>query len=377
MRLSRSFAVVLLAAFPLAMLPPAPAHSGCKVKSYTYDRGGRARSRFPNDPLFPKQWGLDQINVPQAWARGVKGKGAVIAIIDSGVDLKHPDLRKKLVGGVDLVSTRKNDCPPGPQDEFGHGTAVAGVAAASIDNGIGIAGVAPAAKIMPISFIHQAEPTRPETFESFDRRAAKAIRYAANHGADVINMSFDAFVDPLFGFRVSKAVQYAGRKGVVLVAAAGNFSLPVCGLPAGEKFVICVAATNRRGLPTAYSNFPIKPGLGVAVRAPGGEGGPREPGSGFCENDEGVWTTMWPGWAADCGPTQGYDSLAGTSFASPHVAGVAALLAGEGLTSERIANCLKATSLNPLSKKRGQYDPIYGYGLVDADKATATCIDKR
>ncbi len=219
-------AALLLAAPSLAVSVPAAARAECEAKTYGYDKGGAPRSSFPNDPLFRRQWGLDQINAPQAWRRGARGQGAVIAIIDTGVDLRHPDLRKSLLRGIDLAGGA-NDCPPGPQDELGHGTAVAGVAAARAHNRIGIAGVAPRAKLMPIAFTHTADATRPDTFEGFNRRAARAIRYAADHGADVINMSFDASEDPLFGFRVSHAVRYAARKGVVLVGAAGNFSLPL------------------------------------------------------------------------------------------------------------------------------------------------------
>jgi hypothetical protein len=122
----RTFAVIAALAAVLALPssglaagkpPKAKAAAACTVQTYTYDNGGSPSSGTAvNDPLFPKQWGLDQINAPEAWARGATGSGVTIAIIDTGVDLAHPDLQSKLVTGVDIVAG-SNDCPPGPQDE--------------------------------------------------------------------------------------------------------------------------------------------------------------------------------------------------------------------------------------------------------------------
>src|SRR5207247_7126716 len=116
-----------------------------------------------------------------AWGRGVKGAGVTIAVVDTGVDLNHPDLASHLVAGKDLVAG-KTDCPPGPQDEYGHGTHVAGIAAAVTNNGIGVAGTAPDASIMPVRVLD------PSGSGDIDTIIA-GIKYAADHGAKVINRS--------------------------------------------------------------------------------------------------------------------------------------------------------------------------------------------
>src|SRR3954467_1839681 len=156
------------------------AAASCNFPSSTYDTGGQPGTGVVNDPLFPKQWGLDQIHAPAAWARGDKGAGVTIAVVDTGVDLNHPDLESQLVAGKDLVADSKNDCPPGPQDENGHGTHVAGIAAAVTNNGIGGAGTAPDASIMPVRVLDADGSGDIDTIVA-------GIKYAADHGAKVIN----------------------------------------------------------------------------------------------------------------------------------------------------------------------------------------------
>src|SRR4051794_4539621 len=140
-----------LAAASLAGAAPAVA---CDVPApLTYSTGGAPLKSGPtNDPLFPRQWALQQINVPAAWARGFKGRGTIIAVIDTGIDQTHPDLLPNLLPGADMLAAVRHapDCPPGPEDDDGHGTHTAGIAAAAAGNGIGVAGVAPEAKILPL-----------------------------------------------------------------------------------------------------------------------------------------------------------------------------------------------------------------------------------
>lgn len=361
----RAIATTLAALFVLA-LPQAASADECRVPTSGYDRGGTPGSGPANDPLFARQWGLRQINAPGAWSRGARGKGVTIGVVDSGVDLGHPDLRAKLLPGVDLVRKANGlsgpGCP-GPQDENGHGTHVAGIAAAITNNGIGVAGTAPGARILPVRVLDKTGSGDTNTVDA-------GIRWAAAHGAKVINLSLGGDL-PLIGDlpgqndATQAAVAYAFSKGAVVVGSAGNSTSPLCDYPAAAANAVCVGATDEHGMPSAYSNFPVSPNDTVAVRAPGGAGSPV-----FCEDDGDIWSTMWPKSDDDnCGGTiRGYDTLAGTSMSAPYVSGVAALLAGRGLTAPQILQCLKAHSSNA-----GSYEPVYGYGIVDAAAAVGAC----
>src|SRR4051812_19511283 len=138
-------ATVLMAA---ALSAPSAAAVTCTHPVSAYSSAGAPGSGPVNDPLFARQWGLAQVKAPAAWARGARGGDTTIAVVDTGADQSHPDLGAKLVGGADFVDGG-GDCP-GAQDEQGHGTHVSGIAAALTNNGVGVAGTAPDAKVMPV-----------------------------------------------------------------------------------------------------------------------------------------------------------------------------------------------------------------------------------
>jgi subtilisin family serine protease len=344
-------AVVAAFAMPTASQAAAP----CTPIATSYETGGSPTASGPNDPLLDRQWGLSQIKAAGAWNRGALGAGTTIAIVDTGVDLNHPDLKDKLLPGVDMVTDET--CTPGAQDLNGHGTHVAGIAAASTNNGIGVAGTAPSASILPVRVL---DSTGSGTGEDI----SNGIKWAADHGAQVINLSLGNDVPLLDLTGIGPAVDYAWSHGAVIVAAAGNSTLPLCGYPAASAHAICVAATDSSGFPASYSNFPLRLDGGVAVRAPGGDG------SGTCDNAD-IWSTYWPGASgadAEACPPKGYEPLAGTSMATPFVSGIAAMLRGAGLSNQQVLDCLKRTSSNG-----GSYDPVWGYGIVNADAAVAGC----
>ena len=350
----------VIGAIAASAIGAAPAAAACPAQgAYTYETGGSAGAGYPSDPLYGKQWGLGQIQAPGAWGRGGFGYGAVVAVVDSGVDLQHPDLTGQLLEGADFASEQ---CAAGPQDENGHGTHVAGIVAAATNNGIGVAGTAPGAKVLPVRVLESDGGADLEQIFT-------GIRWAADQGADVINLSIgDNLPEALIPWDDwGQALDYAWSKGAVVVAAAGNDTMPLCESPSNLPNVVCVGATDSSGFPAFYSSFPVSPNDGVALRAPGGGA------TGDCDAD--VWSTVWPGVVNDlsgesddyCGP-KGYEPFAGTSMAAPHVSGVAAILASGGLTNAQILDCLRASSSNG-----GGYDPVYGYGIVNAQAAAASC----
>jgi subtilase family protein len=201
------------------------------------------------DPLRNLQWGLAKVQAPQAWAV-TRGAGAVVAVLDTGIDLTHPDLAANvLTTGHDFVDNDNT-----PQDQHGHGTHVAGIAAAVADNGIGGSGVAPAAKILPVRVLDA-------NGEGDADRIAAGIRYATAHHANVISLSLGedtalGTAGTVLGMNddLHAAIAEAWKAGAVIVVAAGNQSAPLCAEPAAATNVICVGATDKNDTPSYFSN---------------------------------------------------------------------------------------------------------------------------
>jgi subtilisin family serine protease len=327
-----------------------------------------------DDPLYPEpsegavggtaprgQWGMRVIRAEQAWQQPqATGAGIRVAVLDSGLDLAHEDFQCD--GKVQLVPGWED-----VRDTDGHGTHVAGIVGACTDNTTGVVGTAPDATILPLQALSAEDATA--------ARLGRAIRAAADAGAHVINMSlgFSALGLPAtgsaialvggFASDVDPAIEYAVSKGVVVVAAAGNESVPLCGYPAIAEDVVCVGSTDRRDLNAWYGNFPVTPN-GTALMAPGGSG------QVFCDVYSEKVLSTYSGDAEDgCGATPGYRGLDGTSMASPHVAGVAALvydrLGGERspAAATQVIEAMKAGAEDLYTSG---YDPQSGHGRVDA-----------
>jgi len=281
----------------------------------------------PNDPHYDKQHYLQQTGVPAAWeaieAEGRALESVVVAVVDTGVDLKHPDLAGKLVDGTNIL---KPDAPP--QDDNGHGTAVAGVIAAVSNNGLGIAGIAPNAKIMPIKAVGAKGVGEEE-------HLGQGIRYAVDNGADVIVLSLGLH---LFSPYMHDIVAYAESKGVTLVAATGNDGKTVR-YPAAYPTVIAVGGASLTNEHKTLSNY----GPEVDLVAPW-----------F------VYTT---------GSGSAYVYKEGTSMAAPQVAGTVALMLGlhPDLTPGDVRERLRQSTL-PLGSG---WNERTGYGLLQADAALA------
>ena len=340
-------------------------HPLVEAVEYNYLRPTLADPIIPNDPKYPEQWNLPLMNLPQAWAVEKGDRSVVIAIIDSGIDYRHEDLAPKAwinpreipengldddgngytddVYGWDFTDApnlqAEGDYLEGdnePIDESGHGTHVAGIAGAMPDNGIGIAGVAWQCPLMAI----RAGLSLGGSSRMQDDDSASAIVYAADNGASVINMSWGS---ERRSFVIQDAIDYAYAHGAVLVAAAGNSQKPAAIFPAAYRKVIAVASTEQHQQRFYQSNF----GASIDIGAPGNV----------------ILSTQID---------NRYRRLTGTSMASPHVAGVAALLRAKRptLTHEEVRHILINTADPVHQEDSDELDEKFvGAGTVNAARA--------
>jgi hypothetical protein len=287
--------------------------------------GAVAAAESPNDPHYDKQRYLQQIHMPEAWeyirVQSHTLQTVIVAVVDTGVDLNHPDLSGRLSGGTNILQPKQL-----PQDDNGHGTSVAGVIAAVANNGVGIAGIAPNVQIMPVKAIAKNGIGEEE-------HLGQGIRYAVDQGADIIVLSLGLH---LYSPYLSDIVAYAESKGVLLVAATGNDGKTVR-YPAAYPTVVAVGGASIMNEYKTSSNF----GPEVDFVAPWY-----------------VYTTALGG---------NYVYKEGTSMAAPQVAAVAALMLGvqPDLTPSDIRERLRQ-SAEPLQPA---WNTRTGYGLLRADQA--------
>lgn len=322
----------------------------------------RRTQSLPNDPSYDEQWYLDQIRMPAAWNTATGSADVVVAIVDTGMKLDHEDLSGNLwfnegevpgdgidndgngfiddVNGWDFVTASSDDVAEGedagPEDNdpsdlvSGHGTAMAGLIGAQGNNGVGISGVAWQVSLMPLRAGYATSPTQAELHIT---DIARAITYAVDNGADIINMSFGS---QDFSNLEAEAVAYAAEKGVLMVAAAGNDVTDRRFYPASLEPILAVAATAADRTKPFYSDY----GLWVDLAAPG---------------DNLLSTSLY-----------GYDLISGTSASSAVVSGLAALMVAKHphYTAQEVRDHLMLSAAD-ISKFTPYYEGKLGAGLVD------------
>ena len=279
----------------------------------------------PPDPLWGNQWEQRAVRAPRAWDMERGDRRTVVAVVDTGVQLSHPDLALRLVNGHDFVNKDVR-----PADDNGHGTAVAGVIAATA-NSIGVTGMCNRCRIMPIKAL-AANGTGLWTV------AAKGIVWATDHGADIINMSFGG---PTGLGALQDAIRYARARGVVVVGSAGNYGTTAPFYPAAYPEVISVAASTAYDLRYDWSNASSS---WVEVSAPG------------C-----TWSSRWH---------SQFGGFCGTSAAAPMVSGIAALVrsARPGFGRSQVESILKAATVETPFK-------FTRFGRIDAFKAVYRAVN--
>ena len=304
-------------------------------------------AELPNDPYLGYQWHLTALNMAEAWEIA-DGSGVVVAVLDTGVSA-GTDGFAHLVPGRDFI-----DNDPDATDEHGHGTHVAGTIAQSTNNGIGVAGVAPGATILPVRVLDADG-------YSTSVSLVRGIIWATDHGAQVMNLSLGS---DTYSIVKEQACDYAFEAGVTVVAASGNDSyLDQVNYPAAYDGVLAVGATDINADIAYYSNQ----GDALDLVAPGGD-------TRFDHNGDGVYDgVLQEAELQFYDLPWGYYALQGTSMACPHVAGVAALLRSHG--NATVSGNHEALIATAGDLGEPGWDSVYGHGMVDPVAALGFHVD--
>ncbi|HET6794192.1 MAG TPA: S8 family serine peptidase [Acidimicrobiales bacterium] len=295
------------------------------------------------DPLSGLQWGLQKIGAPTAWSVST-GRGVLIGIVDTGVDAQHEDLGGKVVASADCVGAngQPGACHPGGADDDGHGTHVAGIAAAVTGNGRGVAGTAPDSRLVVAKVLDSGGSGSIDDVDA-------GIEWVVDHGARVVNLSLGSDVPALsgvLGSSIVPGVEYAWQHGAVPVVAAGNQSLfALGGADYGNADALVVGATGPNDEVAGYSSPPGN--AKWAVVAPGGDGYDSS-GSPSCQGAAGRACIVSTWWSAS-DPVHGYAYLQGTSMATPYVSGEVALLLAAGLSPTQAVQRVLSTADHDVS----------------------------
>ena len=311
---------------------------------------------FTNDTYFANQWGLynsgqtinkivgtvdADIDAPEAWNAATSTARILVAVLDTGVDQNHVDLAGKIAANKNFTNSRTVD------DNYGHGTHVAGIIAANTGNGTGVAGVCPSCKIMNVKVLADNGSGQYSWI-------ANGIKYAADNGAKVINMSLGSTAGSQ---TLAAAIDYAAKKGVVIVAAAGNSGSSTLNYPAAYTKCIAVASTNNTDTKSSFSNYSS---AWVDIAAPG----------------EYIYSTTpnHNSFLSRSGYSKNYAYLSGTSMASPMVAGVAGLVfsqLGSNASADTVRTKIESNADSSITGT-GTY---WANGRVNAAKALGVSVE--
>jgi len=297
-----------------------------------------ATTTAPNDPFFPQQWNMTQVGAPTAWTRST-GSGVIIGVVDTGVDLTHQDLAGKIIATTDCVGSggAESGCTGSGQDDNGHGTHVSGIAAADTNNGMGVAGMAPSAKLVVAKAL---DSSGSGNFNDVNA----GIEWVVDHGARVVNLSLGSDLPGLGGLvggSLTSGVDYAWSHGAVTVIAAGNQNFFGLGSSNyGNVNAVIVGATGPHKEVAPYSS-PLGNAKWALV-APGGDGTDAQ-GNPVCTGTAQASCIVSTYWSSS-NATSEYAYDQGTSMATPMVSGALALLLATGMTPTQAVDRLLASA---------------------------------